>query len=294
LGGGVALREEQPRVGPPSTGYAASGNLFVSRVSDFGTSRLDAGYSESRLKGGGNAETVSTLQWNQEWPRLGSIDGSTLFMFSDERLVDRHVQRNVGSVSVRGPLYGAMRWDATLTAANVDDGIAPERNYNTTLAIDWAISTRWYLNLQWLRNRIQSSATNPAAPFIKEDQLNLILRYEDAYGTPYPRLGLAGGRSGTGRVSGTVFFDENNDGVRQATERGAPGVTVVLNNRTTQVTDRDGRYSFNLVPSGPNTITLVMDRVPLPWGLADDSPRSIQVGLREDNRLDIPLAKVNP
>jgi hypothetical protein len=294
VGGGFALREEQPRVGPSATGYSGAANLFVSRVSALGTSRLDAGYSESRVKGGGNAESVSTLQWNQEWPRLGSVESSTLFTFSDERLVDRHIQRNVGSVSLRGPLYGALRWDATLTAADVDDGIAPERNYNSSLAIDWAISERWYLNLQWLRNRIQASATNPAAPFVREDQLNLIVRYEDAWGTPYPRLGIAGGRSGTGRVSGVVFFDDNNDGVRQPTERGAPGITVVLNNRTTQVTDRDGRYAFNLVPSGPGSVTLVLDRVPLPWGLADDSPRSVQVGMREDSRLDIPLTRVSP
>jgi hypothetical protein len=294
LGGGVALREEQARVGPPASGYTGAANLFVSRVGPLGTTRLDAGYSGTRPKDGGSSESASTLQWNQDWPRLGTVDSSTLFMSTEERLVDRNVRRNVASVSLRGPLYGALRWDATLTAADVDDGISPERNYNTSLALDWTVSTHWFLNLQWLRNRIQATASNAAAPFAKDEQLMLTVRYEDTYGTPYPRMGMAGGRSGTGRVSGVVFFDDNGDGVRQATERGAPGVTVVLNNRTTQVTDRDGRYAFNLVPAGPNAVTLVMDRVPLPWGLADDTPRQLQVGLREDNRLDIALTRMNP
>jgi hypothetical protein len=91
---------------------------------------------------------------------------------------------------------------------------------------------------------------------------------------------------------GSVFFDENGDGIRQTTERGAAGVTVVLDNRFTQTTDREGRYAFNLVPAGPHMLSLVVDRVPLPWGLADDAPQSVRVEVRGETRKEFALTRM--
>ncbi len=58
-------------------------------------------------------------------------------------------------------------------------------------------------------------------------------------------------------VSGFVYRDANNDGVKQSTERGIAGATVVLSGTTTQtvVTDAYGQYTFDNLPNGTYTIT---------------------------------------
>jgi protocatechuate 3,4-dioxygenase beta subunit len=64
-------------------------------------------------------------------------------------------------------------------------------------------------------------------------------------------------------ISGLVWVDTNNDGVRQATEIGIPGVTVTLTGtaadgttvNTTVVTDPAGRYVFDGLKGGTYTVT---------------------------------------
>ncbi len=291
LGGGLSLREERART-TDTASRTASANVFGARTSRFGSTRVDASYSQTRPRAGGAAESVSTIQLNQDWPRLGNVESNTLLTHSDERLTDRRVRRNVGSLTLRGPLLSNLRWDLSLTLADVDDADNSERNYNGSVGIDWAVASHWYLNLRWLRSQIQPTATIAGAPFTKENQVQLLVRYDESFGTPFERVGGAGGRSGTGVLVGSVFFDENGDGIRQTTERGAAGVTVVLDNRFTQTTDREGRYAFNLVPAGPHTLSLVVDRVPLPWGLADDAPQSVRVEVRGETRKEFALTRM--
>jgi prepilin-type N-terminal cleavage/methylation domain-containing protein len=52
----------------------------------------------------------------------------------------------------------------------------------------------------------------------------------------------------TGSIEGTVFLDENEDGVFDPTEPGIPSVSVFLSNGDSTVTDADGWYSFTLAP----------------------------------------------
>jgi prepilin-type N-terminal cleavage/methylation domain-containing protein len=50
----------------------------------------------------------------------------------------------------------------------------------------------------------------------------------------------------TGTIEGTVFLDENEDGVLDATEPGIPSVSVMLSNGDSTVTDAGGEYSFTV------------------------------------------------
>jgi hypothetical protein len=50
----------------------------------------------------------------------------------------------------------------------------------------------------------------------------------------------------TGTIEGTVFLDENEDGVFDATEPGIPSVSVMLSNGDSTVTDASGEYSFTV------------------------------------------------
>jgi hypothetical protein len=107
------------------------------------------------------------------------------------------------------------------------------------------------------------------------------------------QLGRATGEVGSGRIVGWVFFDDNNDGVRQASERPAAGVIVYLDGRYSVTTDNDGRFEFVPVPTGPHALRLSVERVPLPWGLADEAPRKVDVPLRDAATVEIPLSRIS-
>src|SRR5439155_22084138 len=64
-----------------------------------------------------------------------------------------------------------------------------------------------------------------------------------------------------GTVSGRVFVDENEDGLWNENEPGAPGVTVVLNDLRQTVTDAGGHYEFAEAPVGPGEVALKADTI---------------------------------
>ncbi len=291
VGAGASGRREEPRTQFGTARDVAHANLFASKAWGGGVSRFDANYNSTRPQSA-PGESARFLGWNQEWPRWGPVDFTTLLSQTDEDLAERQVRRRLASASARGPISGSLRWDASVTFVDIADARGGERNYNAALSLDWNPVSQWTLQAQLFRNRVQPGPDNPLAPFIKEEAVLLNVRYEDTAGTPYPRV--AGGRSGTGRITGSVFFDENGDGVRQANERGAAGVQVVLDERQAAVTDSDGRFQFPLVPAGAHRIRVLVERVPLPWGLDDDAAREVRVDVRTDARLDIGLRRISP
>ncbi|QJR13887.1 hypothetical protein DSM104440_00677 [Usitatibacter palustris] len=291
VGGGGSMRQEDPRTAggiPRKVGYA---NLFLSKTWGLGVTRLDANTNTSRPTTG-FTERTNYVAWYQDWPRLGSVDLQTQLSQTNENLERGDTIRRLASVTARGPLYGNLQWDATLSYVDVDDPRGSERNYNAAVSLDWNPAPSWTVLLTWFRNSIQPGADNLLSPFVKENALQLTVRYEGSSGTPYP--GVSGGRSSTGRVTGSIFYDENGDGVRQANERGAPGVQVILDDRQAAVTDSDGRYTFALVPAGVHRLRVSVDRVPLPWGLDDETPREVRVDVRGDVRTDVGLKRVAP
>jgi hypothetical protein len=70
---------------------------------------------------------------------------------------------------------------------------------------------------------------------------------DDDCGTPPPVLG---------GISGTVFFDQNYDGVQQTGEAGLANWYVMLSGpvNATAITDAAGNYSFTGLPAGTYTV----------------------------------------
>jgi serine-aspartate repeat-containing protein C/D/E len=64
----------------------------------------------------------------------------------------------------------------------------------------------------------------------------------------------------TGSISGTVWLDQNNDGVKSSGDTGMVGVNIHLGNNgdvlQTTSTDLQGSYSFSSIPVGQYTITV--------------------------------------
>ena len=95
---------------------------------------------------------------------------------------------------------------------------------------------------------------------------------------------------GGGRIEGTVYFDANRSGTQEASETGVPNVTVFLDNRYAVRTDSQGRFEFPFVASGPRTVTVRPDTLPLPWNVVDEGQTKVDVRLRENVTLEHPGA----
>lgn len=63
----------------------------------------------------------------------------------------------------------------------------------------------------------------------------------------------------TGRVTGRVFIDSDNDGVYDHGEEGAEGVVVLLDGTKSATTDRRGNFAFDDVPPGAHMVSLLTD-----------------------------------
>jgi len=293
VGAGLSLRDDRPRTATGLSSRRGAVSGWVSRVTPWGVARFDANYTRTNLDG--RADVTRYYAWSHEWPLVGGmVSPSTLVTYTNEQVDGRPVRRTSANLLMRGDLLGPTSWSVSLTAVDVDDGEDSERNYNSAVSLDWQASPEWLVRLQWQRNQIQPTASSALVPFTKDNTLILSARFEAIGGTPYPRVAAVGGRSGTGSIAGTLFFDENRDGKRQPTERGAGGVTVLLDGRQMQVTDAEGRFSFALVPPGEHRVSVVLERIPLPWGLEDEAPRPVAVQVREDARIEIGLTRVAP
>lgn len=109
--------------------------------------------------------------------------------------------------------------------------------------------------------------------------LQVVLRYEVRAGAATVPLGGTRG-AGAGRLSGTVYYDHDNNGRREATEAGVPNVIVVLDGRFAVRTDGQGRYDFPWVVAGEHVVQVQPDNVPLPWSPKQREPSKTQVEVR--------------
>jgi hypothetical protein len=63
----------------------------------------------------------------------------------------------------------------------------------------------------------------------------------------------------------------------------------VLDGRYETRTDQNGFYSFLPVPTGDHELIVLMDNLPLPWGLDDETPRRARVSYRAMATVNFPL-----
>lgn len=174
-----------------------------------------------------------------------------------------------------------------------------EHRYSLSLGGQWRIDTRWSVEGQYNRSlgRSRSTSIDPLAPPVTElatadRSFYAVLRYELQAGS---RSAPLGGRpqEGGGRIEGVVYLDANRSGTREASESGASGVTVFLDNRYAVRTDAQGRFEFPFVAAGTRTVTVRNETLPLPWSVLDDGSVKVTVRLREDTRLSIPVQKAD-
>ncbi len=198
------------------------------------------------------------------------------------------------ALSLGAPIGSRAQLRASLDTERRSGG---EHHDSLSLGASWRIDTRWSVEGQFHRGlgRYSSASLDPLAPPVStqttaDRSFYAVLRYELQAGS---RLAPLGGRpqEGGGRIEGVVYLDANRSGTQEASESGASGVTVYLDNRYAVRTDAQGRFSFPFVAAGTRTVTVRNETLPLPWAVVDEGSVKVPVRLREDTRLSLPVQK---
>jgi hypothetical protein len=171
---------------------------------------------------------------------------------------------------------------------------------NFSLSAAWRINRQWSLSLTAYQNTgVASDGLSVTSPLVVPATANprpsdkgvfLALRYQDAAGSPSAPTGGAPG-SAAGKLVGSVYLDDNKNGKRDAAERGAANVTVLLDGRYATQTNALGNYEFAYVAAGPHVLTVISDNLPLPWLLDKDGRTELRVYTRETSTVNIGATK---
>lgn len=283
-GGGLYLRDSE-------AGTAYSTQAFVDRTTRWGLSRAQFDFVDNGSTGGDSWEL-----------RLDH----TLPLKPGKRL---SLSLNHGSLSYAGEgptrtsaiaTYGGISLSERLSldgSARYSRGTGPSafRGTDVNLNLAWRFARRWSLVGSVYENRGSRRSPfilDPLAPdnFIaipRDRSVFLSLRHERRAGTA---SGVLGGPPGTpvGSITGSVFLDENGDGVRSASELPAANVTVLLDGLYAVRTDSNGEFEFPRVAIGAHVVTVVPDNLPLPWFVDEESDRrAVEVKVRDQQRVDI-------
>jgi hypothetical protein len=195
-----------------------------------------------------------------------------------------------GDLTARLALDGSVQW-----ATAVQGQAAPSRSADVSLT--WQVARAWSVLASYYENRVGSwtplVVTSPLAPptpaFIPaagERGVFLTVRYQEARGAHFVPLGGVPG-SGSGRLSGVVYLDANENGRYDAGESGAANVTVVLDGRFSVRSNSNGRFDFPAVAAGHHVLTVQADNLPLPWTLTNSGRTEVDVATRDRTEVNI-------
>ena len=207
-------------------------------------------------------------------------------------------RRDEFSANFRYDLMDNLSWGINASVYRTEgDAFNAEDGVGINADARWAFTNNWYLGLSVNFNRATYDIDSAGLVVRDEtsgyDAVWLTLGYRKTAGRPFPTFGRSTGRVGNGTIRGQVFFDENQDGIRQPSERAAVGTVVILDGRYETRTDSQGRYTFTPVPTGSHEIQVLTDKLPLPWGLDDERPQRVEIGFRRDSNLVFPLRRLN-
>lgn len=296
VGGGLTVQHAHERFTSTPHASSISANAYATWTNPLGLSRFDV----TTFRGTATDtpdNTIDTLSWSQEWPAAGPVHWSSTLTYSNENELGLRTRRSSAGVSAHGVLSGDSLWDASVVYGRIVGPQGAEDNFNLSGTATWPFAPHWVALAQVSWTTFQALPVLPGidvAPATLYDKRVLVgVRYEESSGTPYQTLGLRNA-PGSGRLSGIVFFDENGDGIRQPTERGAANVTIYLDSRFPVTTDAQGRFAFPVVSPGSHSLRILNEALPLPWSVDDQHPPVANVPLRGDAVVDVPLTKIRP
>ena len=189
--------------------------------------------------------------------------------------------------------------DASLRGAARSNG---SESINVNAGLVWRSYDGWSLALAYTESRGRDAARPllvsafsaavmpPLTVTAASRSLQLLLSYTASAGSANPPIGGLRG-SGSGSLSGIVYYDVNANGTREASEGGVAGVTVILDRRYVTRTDVQGRYEYGAVVGGEHLIEISSDNVPLPWSPLLREPIRVILQVREATLQDFAVQR---
>ena len=268
---------------------------FVDYANPWGIGRAQINYATD------SQQDSAQLTIDQSWNTGAGTNVSTSLLLG--HLDSGSASANSVGVAVYGtvPLRGNLSLSANARWSKAF-GDLPSENVLANIALNWGFAPGWFASLNYYESRntgqtplVVASPIPTLTPVIVQSlndrTIFLALRYEWRGGTPsVPMSGAAGG--GFGSVAGVLYLDANDNGRLDAGELGAANVTIVLDGRFSARTDSQGRFEFPAVGPGDHVITVVPDNLPLPWSVAGDGRVNVQVHVRDQTQVDIPVRQL--
>jgi len=294
LGVGGVANVLLTRDGSHNTAWSLEG--YFDNVNPYGTGRLQADYATDPV----TQDASVTLQ--QTWTlRAGArlatsvaadrIHSNAVLGLPEQNSTIVRLALNGGAdLTARLSLDGTVQW-ADAVQGRAAPATAADVTLNYQLARNWGVHFSYYENRigAWTPLVVNSPLTPPTpTPQASQGERGffLTLSYQEARGAHFVPLGGAVG-SGSGRLSGVVYLDANENSRFDAGESGAANVTVILDGRFSVRTDVNGRFDFPAVASGHHVITVQSDNLPLPWTLTNSGRTEVEVSTRERSEVNI-------
>ncbi len=275
-------------------------NNFAFYRSPFGTSRLEYFFGE--IDRGSDSELRRTLGFliNHNWRMPQSMRLSTELRLEEEEGDLFTTLEREANVNFRLDLSDELSWGMNASYfSNTSDQIETQDGMSANVDLLWEFTPNWSASLVMSRNAARfDPATNVPSPTPLVDSETtgntfwLTVGYRKSGGQSIQALGNGQGL-GTARIQGEVFFDENGDFVRQPNEAPVVGAVVLLDGRYETRTDARGRYLFEPVRAGSHYVNLVVSELPLPWGLRDETPQMMNVGLRRYGEVNFAVVRLD-
>ncbi|MEH6414661.1 carboxypeptidase-like regulatory domain-containing protein [Pseudomonas sp. CGJS7] len=270
-----------------SDSYAVQG--FLDRRSDWGLTRLQL----DRADGGGSGASWQA-SIDQALPLREGRRLSVSLGYGELHYEDQGSTRGT-TLSVYGGIELGQRWSLDGNARwTRGDGPSALRGVDLNVGLNWRIAPGWGLSAALYQSRGSQRSPFALDPLALDSPFQnlprqrsgfLTLRYDYSAGRALPVIGGAPGAA-TGDIAGSIFLDDNGDGVRAASELAAANITVVLDGRYSVRTDSNGQFAFERVSVGAHRVQAIADNLPLPWSL-EEGAVPVTVEVRDTRRVDI-------
>jgi SdrD B-like domain len=280
---------------------------YQTQLANWGRSNFNLTvYQNETLVANGIAATGDQFQWEHDWVTSKYENMRPEFTTSLGIANDRSAgfTQTYPTAGVRfrywidagWSLGGNLNYSSFSGNLSTSQGLAGTLNMDRRLGQGWSWGATASLN-QAVTSTTLGSAIDPfqGSQVSRSDAKSLYayLRFEGNSGAPFQSAGRRFTDSaGHGRINGTVYFDANRNGEQEVGENGVANVEVFLDGGYRAVTDRNGQFEFPVVATGRHQLTLKLESVPLPWGLASDKGLSIDVPLRGSAPARIPVVRV--
>jgi len=257
-----------------------------------GSSRLQwTNRRNQALVSDGPAASGDELSWEQDWlppqePGAQSHTLRTQLGWAVDRSLGETLTYPTAGLTWQTwlpddwSLGGSLRYTSRQGNLSTSRGLAGAIQTEKRLARDWTLGASLLMNQAVVDTQSPTGASAVNISRSDDKSLWVFLRFETQSGRPYSYGPRGSQGAGTGRITGQVFLDANRDGIQQADEPGIGGVEVFLNQRQRTTTDPQGRFEFGIVPTGPQSLSLRPESVPLPWGEGPRSRLTVDVPLR--------------